>query len=371
MGQKQAARTVYSISCACGATASMDARSFGRPVVCKKCGGSYTVGWGKDPAGKTAPIAVALARKREATPLQVHCACGYRRAVTAVEAAGHNRCPGCGRIMLVEKPAAARPREAELTLPPPSPHPVSPHPPAPSPKPPAAGLSVVEIAPGAHAFNCGCGERLLVRTHTIGNVTECPACNLKMRVEIKGTPRAEPAPPPGGRYPTPPPAPFAKPELTCECGQALEIVKAFDANGTVCPACGRTITMEKIRRPESKHTVIRPRFGPKTDVPAPAAKPEPEPEGVFNGPTAEFVEEQDEAPSAFPASRSSAQEVFCPCGEALMVSTDDAGKNIQCPTCLTLMAVEKIRDGNTSNELLRVRSIGKMDQDTWSLSDFA
>jgi hypothetical protein len=80
---------------------------------------------------------------------------------------------------------------------------------------------------------------------------------------------------------------------------------------------------------------------------------------------------EEEEPVAMKISRSSFQEVFCPCGEALTVGTDDAGKNIQCPTCFTLMAVERIRDGNGGNYVLRVRAIGKMDQDTWSLSDFS
>src|SRR5436853_428197 len=104
MGQKQDARTLYTISCPCGARTSMDARSFGRPTVCKTCGGSFTVGWGEDSKSKKAvPVAVSLARKRSDTPLQVHCSCGYRRGVTAAEAALRNRCPGCGREMVVEK----------------------------------------------------------------------------------------------------------------------------------------------------------------------------------------------------------------------------------------------------------------------------
>src|SRR5262249_8372209 len=101
MGQRNQSRTLYNISCPCGAVVSMDARGFGRPIVCKKCGGTFTVGWGKDNKTKqTSPMAVSLARKRG--PFQVVCTCGYRRAVTVEEAAGHNRCPGCGRIMIVE-----------------------------------------------------------------------------------------------------------------------------------------------------------------------------------------------------------------------------------------------------------------------------
>ncbi|HVR83492.1 MAG TPA: hypothetical protein VMU54_04225 [Planctomycetota bacterium] len=375
MGQKQDTRTLYTISCGCGARVTLDARAFGRPQVCKNCGGSFTVGWGKDPKSrKSTPVAVTLARKRAPTPLQVVCACGYRRAVTPMEAAGSNRCPGCGRSMIVEKPVSQKAQEGDLrlTLPaPPS------RPPAPQAPPRSApdSVRVVELAPEAHAFDCQCGERLLVRTHTIGNLTQCPACDRKMRVEMKKTPAAAtalvpggrtPTPPPGGKTPTPVPYSFTKPQLTCECGETLEIVKAFDASGTVCTACGRTVTMEKIRAPQSKHTVIRPRFGPKTPA-APAPPPTPEPGAAVAGPVTESVEEHD----AVVPSRSSYQEVFCPCGEALMVGTEDVGKNMQCPTCLTLMAVDQLREPHSSNMVIRVRAIGKMDQDTWSLSDFA
>jgi hypothetical protein len=383
MGQNQDARTLYSISCSCGARASLDARAFGRPQVCKKCGGSFTVGWGKDSkSGKSTPVAVTLARKRIPRPLEVVCACGYRRAVTALEAAESNRCPGCGRSMLVEKPAAPKSTEHELRLKLPAPPPQAPAPPTPR-RTVTEAIRVVELAPEAHAFDCQCGERLLVRTHTIGNLTQCPACDRKMRVELKGTPAAAMALPPGGRSPTPlpggrtptplpgtrsptpPPNAFTKPQLTCECGQTLEIVKAFDASGTVCPACGRTVTMEKIRAPQSKHTVIRPRFSPKAP-PAPAPPPKDESGTVPDAPVTGVEEEHD----AVIPSRASYQEVFCPCGEALMVGPEDVGKNLQCPTCLTLMGVDQLREPHTTNMVIRVRAIGRMDQDTWSLSDF-
>jgi predicted RNA-binding Zn-ribbon protein involved in translation (DUF1610 family) len=373
MGQKQDTRTLYTISCGCGASVSLDARAFGRPQVCKKCGGSFTVGWGKDQKSrKSTPVAVTLARKRAPTPLEVVCACGYRRAVTPMEAAGSNRCPGCGRSMIVEKPVVAKAKDSDVRLKLSTPPPAAPPPPRAKASP--ESVRVVELAPEAHAFDCQCGERLLVRTHTIGNLTQCPSCDRKMRVELKNTPAATmalppggrtPTPTPGSRTPTPPPNAFTKPQLTCECGQTLEIVKAFGASGTVCTACGRTVTMEKIRAPQSKHTVIRPRFGPKSPG-APAPSLSHEPKAVVDGPVAEFVEEHD----AVVPSRSSYQEVFCPCGEALMVGAEDVGKNMQCPTCLTLMAVDQLRDTHSSNMVIRVRAIGKMDQDTWSLSDF-
>jgi len=406
----------------------MDARMFGRPTVCRKCGGSFTVGWGKDPkTGRTSPMAVSLARKRSETPLQVHCACGYRRAVSAAEAAERNRCPGCGRDMIVEKPPAPKTRESDRKV---APAPgrrmpdvmlqlvcacgyrravtpseaagrnrcpgcgkemivetpakkkgressriikLSPAAPA-RPKPAAPSMQVVQLISGTQAFTCLCGERIMVRNGTIGSVTQCRVCDRQIKVELR-TPTPLPGTLSGGRTPTPLPGgrnPTPLPGLTCECGEPVEVLKALDAKGTVCPRCGRTITMEKIRTAQGKNTIIRPHFTPRGSDAAPAPPPKPAPP-PREEPTAEFMETDDDnldAP-AVKISRSSFQEVFCPCGEALTVGTDDAGKNIQCPTCFTLMAVERIRDGNTGNYVLRVRGIGKMDQDTWSLSDFS
>ena len=125
-----------------------------------------------------------------------------------------------------------------------------------------------------------------------------------------------------------------------------------------------SIRCSALRAPQSKHTVIRPHFGPKT--PPPSAPPKAVPERMLDLPTADFVEEEPAAarPAAF-------QEVFCPCGEALTVGMEEVGKNMQCPTCFTLMAVDQVRDPSSGLFVVRVRAIGKMDQDTWSLSDFS
>lgn len=360
MGQKPPARTQYHVGCPCGGTFSMDARGFGRPVVCKKCGGSYTIGWGKDPkTQKSMPIAVALARKGAATPLQVACSCGYRRAVTASEAAGHNRCPGCGKVMIVVKPAAKNKDSERIVS-------LAGAPPAPTPS--RSGNSeprLVRIMPGTQTVDCVCGERILVRNENLGQPISCTGCGRGIKVEHKDKSSSSfPRVVPGSRTPTPPPG------LTCECGQALEISKALDAKGTVCARCGRSITMEKFRGPQSKHTVVRPRFGPKGGSAAPAPSKASSPsEGILELPAVEFSEEEASAPAVH--QDFGVQAVFCPCGEALMVGSESVGRNIQCPTCMTLIAVDQVKDSASGNFVLRVRAIGKMDQDTWSLNDFS
>lgn len=318
---KTEGRTTYVVTCPCGGgQASLDARSFGRPQVCKKCGNQFTVAWGKDPVTlKNAPVTVSLARKRPPTPLRVACTCGYKRAVTAAEAHRQNRCPGCGKVMIVEKPAPAKSKDSNRLIKLSS---------APRTSPPMPLLPVP--------------------------AKETPETRIR---------RLNP--------PTPT-TNFGKPGLVCECGRDIEVVKALETGEYTCPGCGRTMRMEKFRNSTSKHTIIRPIFGPKTPPnPMPAvqkAPPKPAPEAVFEEAPAEFT--QEEAAAVLQTPTGSYQELFCPCGEALMIGHEDAGKNIQCPTCLTLIAVELQRDSKTGAQGLRVRAIGKMDQDTWSLNDF-
>ncbi len=325
--KNQDGRTQYSVTCPCGGfSTSLDARSFGRAQVCRKCGNQFTVAWGKDPrTQKNAPVTVSLARKRPPTPLRLKCTCGYSKAATADEAARHNRCPGCGKVMIVEKPATPKSRDSNRIIKLSS---------APKTSPPLPLLPLPS--------------------------KETPETRLR---------RLNP--------PTPPPSSFDRPGLICECGRDIEVLKALESGEYTCPSCGRSVRMEKFRNSQSKHTIIRPIFGPKTPPPAAAAAPPPKPKPPAGGEEeAVFSEIGDEegaeadAPADPAMATDSYQELFCPCGEALIIGMRDAGRNVQCPTCLTLMAVEFQRDPRTGVQQLRVRAIGKMDQDTWSLNDF-
>jgi predicted RNA-binding Zn-ribbon protein involved in translation (DUF1610 family) len=316
-------RTLYTVACVCGEKLTLDARSFGKPQVCRKCGNQFTVAWGKDPSTlRNTPMMVSLARKRPATPLRLACTCGYKRAVTAAEAHRQNRCPGCGKVMIVEKPAAPK--------------------------------------------NGRDSNRLIKLSSAPSTAPKMPLLPVPSKVSPESRLRSL-------NPPTPVPN-FNNPGLVCECGRPIEVLKAMESGNYSCPACGRSVRMEKDKHSHSKHTVIRPIFGPRTPPPMPAVKPPPPkapkgskpppPETVFaEDPAADSVEHEA-------APMSSYQELFCPCGEALMVGFEDAGKNIQCPTCLTLIAVDVLKDSKTGGKALRVRAIGKMDQDTWSLNDF-
>ena len=367
MGQKQDQRTLYSISCPCGAVVSIDARGFGKPIVCRKCGKSFTVGWNKDPKGRTSPVAVTVAQK-QTTPFVVVCTCGYRRPITAAESTARNRCPGCGKVMFVEKAPESKPEKGTrfVSLPSTSRTPT----PVPVPALPAsvAGGSevrVIRIDPGTQTVECVCGEKILVLAQSIGQIMACPGCSRKLRVERKESssstwPRVTL---PGSKYPTPPPG------LFCRCGQGVDIAQAMTSKGAICSACGETITMEKVRT-SNKNTIVRPRFGPKPPPPPPVAPPPPPAPALPEALELPMADFKEPAAAPYAPRDTSNQAVFCPCGEALTVGPDDVGKNIQCPTCLILIAVDRVRD-MAGNSVLRVRAIGKMDEgDTWSLSDF-
>ena len=96
--------------------------------------------------------------------------------------------------------------------------------------------------------------------------------------------------------------------------------------------------MEKRRHPQTLTTVMLPIF---TEPP-----PEPEPE-----------------PTVKPEPGS--LEILCECGEALLVSLRDVGHPVQCPGCSLLFEIQPTPQGG-----LKVKPIGRIDEQDWSLQDF-
>jgi phage FluMu protein Com len=390
MAGKPPRRQVYTVACRCGAHAAIHIRTFGHPQVCRTCKISFTVGWKKDRAGHAVPVAVAQARKSaqrdagvpDASPkLFLVCACGYRRPVPPAEAARNNRCPGCGKWMFVEKPAS--PRSSK-----PPPLPPTPLRPAPPPGPRPSEPPPPETPIGARAIRCPCGERLLVRLEFVGREARCPGCNRVLKLEgfrdpqtfvtqIRAVARGgldAPAPvetltPAAPAKPAPAKAVAGATQVACTCGQSLSLLPSQAGTEVDCPACGRLIQVQKHRDPQTLVTVIRPVFReapPRPAAPAAAPPPpEPAPEAV---PLLESLSDaaEGEDPEAFPpAVTPLTQAVICKCGEELLVGVEDAGRHVQCPSCGVLMEVEQVSGA------LRVRAVGKMDDGTWSLEDFA
>jgi hypothetical protein len=330
---------------------------------------------------------------RPATPpesmIEMACGCGYKRKITPEELRKGPSCPGCGKPMYVDRPARPKkppeplrpyiepPRFAKApTLPPRSTPPPfkAPTPPAfeaptrppssgsypkpPSsgsyPKPPSSGSIPVPRASGETRVTqsgkilviCSlCGDRLLVSADRQGGQVKCMRCETVLTV---GAAPAAPAPPPpveeeavfapfDSEMPEADPAasrPVPEfldgPTLGCPCGAELDVRGASPGSEFNCEACGRRVTMQKARHPQTLSTIMKPIFA--------------EPEIVID---------------------TDASDVICACGEALLVSSQDLGHPLQCPGCSVLLEVQRTAGG------LQVKPIGRIDEQDWSLQDFS
>jgi hypothetical protein len=130
--------------------------------------------------------------------------------------------------------------------------------------------------------------------------------------------------------------------------------------------------LQKARDPQTLLTVIRPVFVPRAEPPAPEPEPPPAVEE-----TTSFLAEPAESAAApgddasFPAAAPGpTQELFCRCGQEIVVGAADAGHPVQCPSCSVILEVQQARDPQSGAAVLRVEVLGTLDQE-WKLEDFA
>lgn len=308
------------------------------------------------------------------------CVCGERVLIRAGAEGRPIQCTHCDRFHLLETEGA----------PPPGP--------APEPGAKPRGTPAAPPAPSRPLllgeFLCKCGEIQPPRTSRTGKTFECKKCGRKGTVEIerdadgkvtmKPTFTSEPKPgaAPAGASAAPP-----APSWTCACGQSLEVHAVMSKGDPVCPACGRTIRMDKVPIVGSMRTTIRPVFTDPEARPsaAPPAAPRSE-EGVVSfeelppvaaAPPPALVEPaifetsagspDDDAP---PAVASDAQIAVCECSAEILLSRKDVGSTIQCPACADVMTVEESADPKTRQPVLTLRSLGVADDPDWKLEDF-
>ncbi len=373
-GQTPRRPSTYTVPCRCGTYHIVQVSAFGRAQTCNRCRSGFTVVWKKNPkTGVQAPYVIAAARRtsNKAAPspeslIQITCNCGYRRKVTADQVGKLPTCPGCGQPMYLDRPP--RQKSTGPLLPPkpfievtryaPPARPSSPPPPKPArsaPKSPASAPKTASARMAVMACTV-CGERLLVHDTKQGRLPACLRCDGPMEIQA-APPRMEaaaferdPDPPPTKRIPksaapepsSPPPskrlprsaAPGAS--LVCPCGESIDMRGARPDSVFTCPACGRNARMQRSKHPQTLQTLLKPVFD--------AEAPEPEP-----------------TVAAEPGSL----EILCECGEALVVSQRDVGHPVQCPGCSMLVQVESTPGG------LKVKPMGKIDEQTWSWQDFS
>jgi hypothetical protein len=349
-------RPQYTVSCTCGAKVTLDARAFGRPRVCKSCGGTLTVAWGRDPkTQKTVPIAMAQGPRRAAapagkSPFTAFCGCGYSRPVPASEVNTTPKCPGCGKLMVVEKmpdPKSLAVHKSEK----------------PKPSQPLLPLHLrpplrVRIRPGAQFFECPCGERLLLRTGAQGRPIQCPACDRFHIVEVQDAPPAGPspaargrqaprgpakaAPPPAPEPPRPPPPPsraLRLGEFVCKCGEIQPPRTSRTGREFACPKCGRKGRVEEAYDPKTKTTALNPVY---------TLEPASAPVAVAPPPAAAQTTKKGDT-----AFRS--REWTCVCGRTIEAAEVLSKQETSCPGCGRRVSLEKWRHPHST--MTRIRPV--------------
>ena len=196
--------------------------------------------------------------------------------------------------------------------------------------------------PSSWTVRCACGAAIEVREEAVGKTLVCAVCARSVPVvwarDAKSGARIAAAASsvrvPAGAY-----------EIRCDCGQTLVAKREHVGKVVKCPACARSMRLEKTRDPQTLETKVR-RASPATRHSL--------------------------------ASAGAGQDFLCACGESLRVTAENLGKQGQCPHCGALMKFEKGRDPQTQSTELRVRVVGqaeppprkKSGMEDWDLSDF-
>jgi DNA-directed RNA polymerase subunit M/transcription elongation factor TFIIS len=214
----------------------------------------------------------------------------------------------------------------------------------------------------AGTVRCRCGTAVPIAVDAVGREVKCPSCSapfkavwavdpktrakILMRVAAKGA---------GIRIPE------GSLQLSCSCGQVLVAKKDQAGKRVKCPVCGVAMTIEKYKDPTTLETRVRRQEA-----------------GTSAGPieTAYIAAKSLGRTTRRRKAPAGAEDVLCPCGEYLRVFAEHLDKKVMCPSCGTLMQMEKNTDPKAVTTV-RPRIVGKtepppkVDPDEWSMSDFS
>lgn len=361
MSGKAPYRQNYTVGCSCGANFTLDARGFGKPRPCAKCGATITVAWGRDPntrktvpvamtqkragpkamgtvsGGPAAPAATGVVPPTVAYTLKAFCACGNSKRVPENQKNNPPRCPQCGKMMRIEDVPLDRPKgkieKFERA------------------KPSAPLLPLHLRAPlrtrikkGGQAFDCVCGERILLRAGAEGKPVQCTHCERFHMLEVEGAQPPPPGPAPSGAAPRgalpQPSRPLLLGEFLCRCGEIQPPRTSRTGKNFECKKCGRKGNVDIEKSADGKVT-MKPNFtyeppvgGPPPGTPAKSGAPAP-------------------AAAAKPPAVPSAPAWTCTCGQSLEVHKVMATATPACPACGRRIRMEKIPIVGSTRSLIR------------------
>ena len=206
---------------------------------------------------------------------------------------------------------------------------------------------------------CKCRTAVPVAASAVGREITCPSCSapfkavwavdpktrakILMRVAAKDGEIRIPA---------------GSLQLVCSCGQVLVAKRDQAGKRVKCPVCGTPMVIEKYKDPLTLETKVRRQ---ETDGSGDAIE------------TAYIAAKSLGRTTRRRKSPAGAQDILCDCGEYLRVFAEHLEKKVLCPSCGTLMTLERSKDSQTT---VRPRIIGKIDPpprhdpDDWSMSDF-
>ena len=207
------------------------------------------------------------------------------------------------------------------------------------------------------SVRCSCGATVAVAADAVRREQTCPSCSATFKVLWAVDPRTKekilarvPAKGNAIRIPA------GSQQLVCSCGQPLVARKDQAGRRMKCPVCGATMTLERYKDPMTAETKVRRQ----------EATPPKDETSIIAARSLGRTTRRRRAPDG-------AQDILCQCGEYLRVVLEHLDKKVMCPSCGTLMRMEKNPDSGTT---VRPRIVGKTeppkptDPDEWSMDDF-
>jgi hypothetical protein len=199
----------------------------------------------------------------------------------------------------------------------------------------------VRIKKGAQAFDCVCGERVMIPSGAEGRPIQCLTCDRFHILDLEGAAPPPPGPASSGAKPRgalpAPSRPLLLGEFLCRCGEIQPPRTSRTGKTFECKKCGRKGNVEIDKGADGKVT-MKPNF---TYEPPPVGAPAAGP-AKPGAPAAP-------APAAAPAGPS----WTCACGAAVDVHKAMSKQEPACPSCGRKIRLEKIPIVGSTRSMIR------------------